>query len=104
MRRYLNLTQLRNKVLLSKSINYFVKIHKDHDSDYGVTVPDLCGCFSAGSTYDKALQNTEEAIALHIYSLLEDKQLVPVPSRLERLRDKDDNCVWAMVEFSRIFI
>ncbi|MGA0846442.1 MAG: type II toxin-antitoxin system HicB family antitoxin [Luteolibacter sp.] len=27
-------------------------IHKDRDSDYGVTVPDLPGCFSAGDTAD----------------------------------------------------
>ncbi|MCF6270740.1 MAG: type II toxin-antitoxin system HicB family antitoxin [Melioribacteraceae bacterium] len=27
-------------------------IHKDPESDYGVTVPDLPGCYSAGSTLD----------------------------------------------------
>jgi predicted RNase H-like HicB family nuclease len=35
---------------------YFpIAIHKDPDSDYGVTVPDLPGCFSAGSTIDEAI-------------------------------------------------
>jgi hypothetical protein len=28
-----------------------VVIHKDKKSDYGVTVPDLPGCFSAGDTW-----------------------------------------------------
>ncbi|MCP4151812.1 MAG: hypothetical protein GY757_28975, partial [bacterium] len=27
-------------------MNYPVVIHKDKESDYGVTVPDLPGCFS----------------------------------------------------------
>lgn len=31
---------------------------------YGVTVPDLPGCFSAGDTLEEALDNTREAIAL----------------------------------------
>ena len=43
-----------------------VKINKDRDSDYGVTVLGLPGCFSAGETLDKALLHTEEAIKLHL--------------------------------------
>jgi HicB_like antitoxin of bacterial toxin-antitoxin system len=31
-------------------MRYPVVVHKDPDSDYGVTVPDLPGCFSAGET------------------------------------------------------
>jgi predicted RNase H-like HicB family nuclease len=39
-------------------MRYPVVIHKDLDSDYGVTVPDLPGCFSAGTTLDEALEET----------------------------------------------
>ena len=35
-------------------MNYPIVIHKDADSDYGVTVPDLPGCFSAGKTLDES--------------------------------------------------
>jgi predicted RNase H-like HicB family nuclease len=48
-----------------------VVIHKDPDSDYGVTVPDLPGCFSAGETLAEAVANAREAIELHIEGLLE---------------------------------
>jgi len=41
-----------------------VVLHKDADSDYGVTVPDVPGCFSAGATVAKALENVQEALAL----------------------------------------
>ena len=42
-----------------------VVIHKDADSDYAVTVPDLPGCFSAGETLDETLAMAKEAIELH---------------------------------------
>ena len=38
-------------------MRYPVVIHKDPESDYGVTVPDLPGCFSAGETLDEALES-----------------------------------------------
>ncbi len=36
-------------------MNYPIVVHKEKGSDYGVTVPDLPGCFSAGGTLDEAL-------------------------------------------------
>jgi len=33
-------------------MRYQVIIRKDRKSDYGVTVPDLPGCFSAGETME----------------------------------------------------
>jgi len=50
-------------------MRYPVVIHKDQDSDYGVTVPDLPGCFSAGSTVDEAIDNAVEAIECHVEGL-----------------------------------
>jgi len=38
-------------------MRYTIFIEKDSSSDYGVTVPDLPGCFSAGSTIDEAITN-----------------------------------------------
>lgn len=31
-------------------MQYPIFIHKDPDSEYGVIIPDLPGCYSAGST------------------------------------------------------
>ncbi len=53
-----------------------IVIHKDHDSDYGVTVPDLPGCFSAGETLAEAVANAREAIELHIEGLIDAGQAV----------------------------
>ncbi len=53
-------------------MRYPVVLHKDADTDYGVTVPDLLGCFSAGDTVDNALIEVIEAIECHIEGLLLD--------------------------------
>lgn len=47
-------------------MKYPVAIHKDQDSCFGVSVPDVPGCFSAGETIDEALSNTQEAISDHL--------------------------------------
>jgi predicted RNase H-like HicB family nuclease len=65
-----------------------VVIHKDADSDYGVTVPDLPGCFSAGDTIDDALTNAVEAIECHIEGLLLDGETVPHAVAIEHHRSK----------------
>ena len=43
-----------------------VVIHKDETSGYGVTVPDLPGCFSAGDSIEEAIVSGHEAIACHL--------------------------------------
>lgn len=58
---------------------------KDPESGYGVSVPDLPGCVSAGTTIDEALEMAREAIELHIEGLIEEGQAVcrgRVPSRI----------------------
>ena len=62
---------------------YPVVIHKDQDSDFGVTVPDIPGCFSAGSTVSEALNNAVEAISGHIECLVKDGEPIPEAAELE---------------------
>ncbi|MGE4295199.1 MAG: type II toxin-antitoxin system HicB family antitoxin [Campylobacterales bacterium] len=67
---------------------------------YGVIVPDLPGCFSAGETLDEAIENSKEAIALHIDGLLDDGLDVPAPQPIERFRNLPEyqGMIWAAVE------
>mgnify|MGYP002783852894 FL=1 len=46
---------------------------------FGVVVPDLPGCFSAGDTVEEAFDNVREAIELHCEMLAEDGQDLPEP-------------------------
>lgn len=65
---------------------YPVVIHKDDDSDYGTEVPDLPGCYSAGSTLSEALNATREAIYAHLEGMAQDGELAPGPSDLSDIR------------------
>jgi len=67
-------------------MKYPVYIEKDKESDYGLTVPDLAGCFSAGSTIEEALENAEEAILTHVEGMLIDNEAIPPPSRIDILK------------------
>nr|WP_304363806.1 type II toxin-antitoxin system HicB family antitoxin [Jiella sp. LLJ827] len=60
-------------------------IHKDTDSDFGVSFPDFPGCVTAGRTLDDARIMAEEALALHVEGLLEDGEALPRPSTLETI-------------------
>jgi len=83
-------------------INYAIVIHKDRDSDYGVTVPDLPGCFTAGSTLDEALAMAQEAVELHLEGLIEHGEAVPRPGTMEKHKRNPDTKggVWAVVSVS----
>ena len=67
-------------------MNYPIHISKDPRSDYGVVVPDLPGCISAGRTLDEAVDMAREAIELHLEGLIEQGSVPPLPSSLEALR------------------
>lgn len=53
-------------------------VHKDKNSDYGVSFPDFIGCVSAGATPDELQEMAEEALSLHIQGMLEDGEALPV--------------------------
>lgn len=67
---------------------------------YGVTVPDLPGCFSAGDTLDDAVANSEEAILLYLEDATDAGRAPPVPTALEALRRRREwrGWTWAVVD------
>ena len=64
-------------------MNYAITIEHEPDKAYGVQVPDLPGCFSAGATMDEALANAAEAVAFHIEGLLDAGEKIPAPQGVE---------------------
>ncbi|QXI37882.1 type II toxin-antitoxin system HicB family antitoxin [Pseudomonas xantholysinigenes] len=82
-------------------MKYPVVLHKDDASDYGVSVPDVLGCFSAGRTVSQALDNVQEALALHFEGLVADGEPLPQAREVDAHLDNPDFAggVWAVVEF-----
>jgi predicted RNase H-like HicB family nuclease len=71
-------------------MDYIAYLHKDKDSDYGVSCPDFPGCITAGRTLEEARRMAAEALALHIKGMVEDGVSVPEPSKLDDLEDDPD--------------
>ncbi len=63
---------------------------------FGVVVPDLPGCFSAGDTLDEAVEAAREAAAAWIDAALDKGMPVPPPSSLEKARRLRGYKGWAV--------
>jgi predicted RNase H-like HicB family nuclease len=70
------------------------------DTAYGVVVPDLPGCFSAGDTVDEAFDNAREAIEAWCETLAAGGAEIPVPRSLAHWHKHGDfkGWTWGIVE------
>ena len=77
-------------------MRYPVAIEPGHaDQAFGVVVPDLPGCFSAGDTLDEAMSGVEEAAAAWIDATLDAGGALPPPSDLDALRGRPEFAGWS---------
>lgn len=60
-------------------MHYVALIHKDPGSAYGVSFPDLPGCYSAGDTLEEATRNAIEGLGAFVRWLESDGDVVPAP-------------------------
>ncbi|WP_239988755.1 type II toxin-antitoxin system HicB family antitoxin [Paramagnetospirillum kuznetsovii] len=68
-------------------MRYPILIEEGSDTTaFGVVVPDLPGCFSAGDSLDEALDGAREAAAAWIDAALDAGMPVPSPTKLEDAR------------------
>lgn len=81
-------------------MKFTVVLHTDDGQRYGVTVPDLPGCFSAGDDLDDALTSVQEAIDLWCETVIEDGQDIPVRASIATHQANPDYAggVWAVVD------
>ncbi|MEZ5790811.1 MAG: type II toxin-antitoxin system HicB family antitoxin [Nitratireductor sp.] len=62
--------------------HYIAVVHKDEGSAYGVSFPDLEGCFSAADNTQDIIPNAMEALEFYA----DDFDTLPAPSSLETIR------------------
>jgi predicted RNase H-like HicB family nuclease len=80
---------------------YSVAVEKgDENNAFGVTVPDIPGCFSAGDTFEEAIQGVKEAIAGHLELLAEEGEEIPLASNASKFIDLEEyqGYIWAVVD------
>jgi len=61
-------------------MRYPIILHTDNHQDFGVTVPDLPGCLSAGDSIEEAIENAREAILVHTEDMAADGESIPLLS------------------------
>lgn len=66
-------------------MEYIAYLHKDRNSDFGVSFPDFPGCVTAGRTLAAAQKLAREALELHIKGMIADGEALPEPSVLDAL-------------------
>jgi predicted RNase H-like HicB family nuclease len=89
--------QIRIKrAMLLNNMDYIAYLHKDRDSDFGVSFPDFPGCVADGRTLEEARRMAAGALSLHIKGVIEDGDAVPAPSNLDAL-EKDPNLKGAIL-------
>jgi predicted RNase H-like HicB family nuclease len=72
----------------------------DSVSAFGIVVPDLPGCFSAGDSLEEAMANIVDAIEHHCAALEDDGQSVPAPRLVGAWlnRKEFEGWTWTTVE------
>ncbi len=66
-------------------MRFIAFVHKEPDSCYGVSFPDVPGCTSAGDTLDEALANAIDALSGHVRLMEADGEAVPTARTLEEI-------------------
>ena len=81
-------------------MRFVLALHTDDGTAYGVTVPDLPGCFSAGDSLDAAIDAAREAIDAHCELLAEDGEDVASRQTLavHQANPELAGAVWVVVD------
>ena len=81
-------------------MRFALALHTVDGKGYGVTVPDLPGCFSAGDSLEGALDGAREAIDGHVERLLESGAGLPQVRTLSVHQANPDHAgaIWAVIE------
>jgi predicted RNase H-like HicB family nuclease len=83
-------------------MRYPIAIEPGTDSAaWGVVVPDLPGCFSAGDSMEEAMIQAEDAVTAWIEATLDAGQEIPKPSSIDAMRAAHPELrgwLWALVK------
>ena len=63
---------------------------------FGVVIPDLPGCFSAGDTLEEAYAHAAEAIELWMEATQDTGGIIPAPTSLKALRRDPELAGWIL--------
>lgn len=85
-------------------MRYPIILHTDDNQQFGVTVPDLPGCFSQGDSVENAIDNAREAILFHVEGLVSGKQTIPLPTEIVDLSAFHGDIGTALIAYADVDI
>ncbi|MDO5555200.1 MAG: type II toxin-antitoxin system HicB family antitoxin [Clostridia bacterium] len=68
----------------------FVAIFDYSKDGINISFPDLPGCLSCADTTEEAIKNAEEVLGLVLYDMEQEKEKIPIPSSLDRIKCKNN--------------
>jgi predicted RNase H-like HicB family nuclease len=71
---------------VNKTSGYIALVHKDKDTSYSFSFPDVPGCIAAGDTFEEAIDNAAVALAGHLAIMEADGDPIPNARSLEELK------------------
>ena len=67
--------------------------YEDENKQVGVYFPDIPGCTAQGTGYADAVEQAQGALSLHLWSMEEDGDYIPAPSRIQDIKPDTDEFV-----------
>ena len=74
-----------------------------NNEEFSVFFPDVLGCISGGETFEKAHENAIEALTLHLSSMVEDKEDVPIVN-INNAQKEAEGDTLVMIEPNRLLL
>jgi len=86
----------------------FIKLYpaifeKVNNEEFSVFFPDVLGCISAGDTFEEAYKNAIESLTLHLSSMIEDKEDVPIVN-IDNAKKEAEGDTLVMIEPDRLLL
>jgi predicted RNase H-like HicB family nuclease len=72
-----------------KNFYSYIAVFDFAEDGISIEFPDLPGCISCADSYEEAYASAEEALALHLYGMEQDKEVIPEPSKLNDIEVDD---------------
>ena len=67
----------------AKKRKYLALFVREDDQGFSVSVPDLPGCFTQGDSFEKAVENINEAIELYLEDMSPSEKDLYAPYRVD---------------------
>jgi len=74
-----------------------------NNDEFSVFFPDVLGCISGGETFEEAYENAIEALTLHLSSMVEDKEDVPIVN-INNAQKEAEGDTLVMIEPNRLLL